>query len=188
MMTSTNPNNQHAFRVTIALCVRVVMSLLCTMQHGGLQNQNLTTLCAFSHKGSHFECHKTHTLSLRRLWKGGDLGGGAPIGRPLFLRKPRGGFPHLAHGIKIRAPSSSSFSEACSLTKAHSGNSLSAEFGKGMLSGGLATLAAWIWVGYHPHTTRLVPPARPAQNRLVVRCCRCAKGAGGEVEHCSRRL
>ena len=103
-MTSTNPNNQHAFRVTIALCVRVVMSLLCTMQHGGLQNQNLTTLCAFSHKGSHFECHKTHTLSLRRLWKGGDLGGGAPIGRPLFLRKPRGGFPHLAHGIKIRAP------------------------------------------------------------------------------------
>ena len=60
--------------------------------------------------------------------------------------------------------------------------------GKGMLSGGLATLAAWIWVGYHPHTTRLVPPARPAHNRLVVRCCRCAKGAGGEVEHCSRRL
>ena len=85
------------------LCPRVVMSLLCTMQHGGLQNQNLTTSCAFSHKKSHFECHKTHTLSLRRLWKGGDLGGEAPIGRPLLLRKPRGGFPHLAHGIKIRA-------------------------------------------------------------------------------------
>ena len=79
------------------------------MQHGGLQNQNLTASCAFSHKKSHFECHKTHTLSLRRLWKGGDLGGEAPIGRPLSLRKPRGGFPHLAHGIKIRAPKGNQF-------------------------------------------------------------------------------
>ena len=80
------------------------MSLLCTMQHDGLKNQNFTTSCAFSHKKSHFECHKTHTLSLQRLWKGGGLGGEAPIGRPLFSKGNQGGgFPHLAHGIQILA-------------------------------------------------------------------------------------
>ena len=68
------------------------------------------------------------------------------------------------------------FPKLVPLTKAHSGNSLSAESGKGGYLVAWGLVAAWIGVGYHPHTTRLVPPARPAQNRLVVCCCRRCKG------------
>ena len=45
----------------------------------------------FSHQGSHFKCHKTHTSSLRHLWREENLRGKAPIEKPLLLGKHKGG-------------------------------------------------------------------------------------------------
>ena len=102
-------NNEHGskqpacFQVYNHTCVSTVVLWLCVMQQQMICNIKISPfLCAFSHKKSHFKCCKTNTLSLRHLWREGDLRGEALIEEPLLLGKPKSALISCNKALRVQ--------------------------------------------------------------------------------------